>query len=175
MPFTFFCLFTCGHRWLYPWATSSMSSTPWRAQLAAAAVSPAHQENTRSMPQTWIYTAQRYTQVGHNLQLLHQVRECVMQHSCFHCSPFVYQKPIPRYDGEEYKSSLIPQTVSSMSVCAAHVDPAWAWFIRPGSAAAGWAGEPGVATLESRGGATCIGWKDGLEDVTSFHAFVFLQ
>lgn len=74
---------------------------------------------------------------------------------------------------EEHKLNKIHKTL--MCLCVAHVEPAWAWLVRPWSTAAGWAGKPCVTTLKSSGGATSIGWTDSLEDVTHFHTLVSLQ
>lgn len=74
---------------------------------------------------------------------------------------------------EEHKWNKVHETL--MCLCVAHVEPAWAWLVRPWSTAAGWAGKPCVTTLKPSGGATSIGWTDSLEDVTHFHTLVFLQ
>ena len=59
--------------------------------------------------------------------------------------------------------------------CAVRVEPTRAWFFRPGKTAAGRAGEPCVATLGPRGGATSIWWSDNLEDLSSLHWLLFPQ
>lgn len=62
-----------------------------------------------------------------------------------------------------------------MGLCAAAVEPAWAWLVRPEKPAAGWAGELCSTTLGSPGGPTCTGQTGCLENLTCFDSLVFLQ